>query len=209
MIAGGLLLCEADAVIFTQLLKNLGLNPDLTNALVDWIDKDDEISFPGGAEDQTYLVLPQPYRTANERMVQIEELYSVIGFDVATVTKLKPFITALPGRTKININTAPEAVLAAALPALSKAKLDELLIRRMTQPFNTFDGDKGIRNYLKDLTPATEQLLDFDSGYFSISLGVSTGGTQLRQSALLQRVTPNGPNTKPTTWPRIIWLKDD
>ena len=200
---------EADAVIFTQLLKNLGLNPDLTNALVDWIDKDDEISFPGGAEDQTYLALPKPYRTANERMVQIEELYSVIGFDVATVTKLKPFITALPGRTKININTAPEAVLAAALPALSKAKLDELLIRRMTQPFNTFDGDKGIRNYLKDLTPAAEQLLDFDSGYFSISLGVSTGGTQLRQSALLQRVTPNGPNTKPTTWPRIIWLKDD
>ena len=200
---------EADARIFAQLLADAGLNPELTFALADWIDKDDETSFPGGAEDANYLALPQPYRAANQRMMQIEELYAVKGFDAATLTKLRPFITALPDRTKININTAPDAVLAAALPGLSKEKRDELLARRMTQPFTTFDGEKGIRNYLKELPPAVEQSLGFDSGYFSISLGVNAGGTQLRQSALLQRVTPNGPNTKPVAWPRIIWLKDD
>ncbi len=199
---------EADAEIFKRLLQNLGLNMDLTNALIDWIDKDDETSFPGGAEDLTYLALPQPYRAANRSMLQIEELYSVKGFDVATVTKLKPFITALPERTRININTAPEEVLAAALPKLDKAAMGELIKRRMTQPFNTSDGEKGMGAYLKDAAPAAAQLMDFNSGYFSITLGITTGGTQLRQSALMQRVIASG-QTKPTAWPRIIWVKDD
>ncbi len=202
-----------DVAIFKRLLQNLGLNTDLANALADWIDLDDETSFPGGAEDLTYLALPQPYRAANQRVVQIEELYNVKGFDIATLAKLKPFITALPGRSKININTAPQEVLAAALPELANAALDELLNRRMTQPFKSFDDDKstkGIKGYLKDVPAAkVEQLLDFNSAYFSITFGISTGGMQLRQSALLQRVTPNAANTNASAWPRIIWVKDD
>ena len=202
-----------DVAIFKRLLQNLGLNTDLANALADWIDLDDETSFPGGAEDLAYLALPQPYRAANQRVVQIEELYNVKGFDIATLAKLKPFITALPGRSKININTAPQEVLAAALPELGNAALDELLNRCMTQPFKSFDDDKsakGIKGYLKDVPSAkVEQLLDFNSAYFSITFGISTGGMQLRQSALLQRVAPNTANTNASAWPRIIWVKDD
>ena len=204
---------EVDVAVFKRLLENLGLNPALSNALADWVDKDDETSFPGGAEDLDYLALPQPYRAANQRIVQIEELYRIKGFDVATVTKLKPFITALPSRTKININTAPEEVLTAALPELGKAAMDELLNRRMTRPFRSLDADKddkGIKGFLKDVPPAkVEQMLDFNSGYFSINLGISTGSTQLRQSALLQRITPNASTPTVVTWPRIIWVKDD
>ena len=203
----------ADIAVFKRLLENLGLNPELAYAIADWVDSDDETSFPGGAEDLTYLALPQPYRTANRRMLQIEELYSVKGIDVATLAKLKPFITALPTRSKININTAPQEVLAAALPELGKAALDELLSRRMTQPFKSLDDDKdvkGIRTYLKEVPPAkVEQLMDFNSGYFSISLGISAGSTQLRQSALFQRVSANASIPNATAWPRIIWVKDD
>jgi general secretion pathway protein K len=204
---------EPDVAVFKRLLEDLGLNAELANALADWIDKDDETSFPGGAEDLTYLAMPQPYRAANQRVVQIEELYSVRGFDAETINKLRPFVTALPGRSKINLNTAPGEVLAAALPELGKAALDALLQRRMTQPFNSYDDnktDKGIKSYLKDVPPAkVEQLLDFNSGYFSITMGISTGSTQLRQSALFQRVTANASNPNATAWPRIIWVKDD
>ena len=204
---------EADAVIFKALLQNLGLNPDLANALTDWIDKDDETSFPGGAEDLAYLALPQPYRAANQRVAQIEELYSVKGFDAVTLTKLKPFITALPGRSKININTAPEEVLAAALPELDKAALGALLGRRMARPFNMLDGGKGeesVTAYLKKVPAAkVAQVLDINSAYFSVVLSVSTGDAQLRQAALFQRVSPPTPGAKPSAWPRIIWVKDD
>ena len=200
---------EADVEVFKRLLQNLGLNADLANALVDWIDTDDE-TLPGGAEDLAYLALPQPYRTANQRLVQIEELYSVKGFDAAAVAKLKPFITALPGRSKINVNTAPLEVLAAVLPKLDQSALRELLNRRMTRPFKALEGENGIKTYLKEVPAATvEQMLHFSSDYFSVALGVSTGGTQVRQTALFQRVVSTPANTNPPAWPRIIWIKDD
>ena len=53
-------------------------------------------------------------------MIQVEELYRVRGFDAATVAKLRPFVTALPARTPVNVNTAPREVLAAVLPELSR-----------------------------------------------------------------------------------------
>jgi general secretion pathway protein K len=200
---------EVDFAAFKQLLENLGLNRDLAYALADWIDADDEVSAPGGAEDLTYLASAQPTRAANQRMVQIEELYGVKGFDVAAVAKLKPFITALPGQTKININTAPQEVLAALLPKLDKTAITELANRRMARPFNSFDGDNGIKAYLRDVPTATLERLNFTSDYFSVALGVSTGGTQVRQSALFQRVLPTVANNNVAAWPRIIWVKDD
>lgn len=210
---------EPDATVFKRLLEQLGLNQELGNALADWIDKDDETSFPGGAEDLAYLALPQPYRAANRRLIQIEELYSVKGFDAATIAKLKPFITALPTRTRINVNTAPGEVLAAALPELDKPALDDLLRRRMTVPFKSLDGGKdgkgekegkSLKGYLKDVPPLkVDQLLDVNSNYFSIVLGITTGTTQLRQSALLQSTLTNASTPKPAAWPRIIWVKDD
>ena len=203
----------ADVEVFKRLLKNLGLDADLAAAIADWIDKDDETSFPGGAEDLSYLALPQPYRAANQRLLQIEELNSVRGMGGAAFSKLRPFITALPGRSKININTAPQEVLAAALPEVSAAVLEELLSRRMTQPFRSFDDDKevkGLRAYLKDVPPAKlEQMLGFSSSYFSITMGISAGSSQLRQSALFQQIAPNASNPNTNAWPRIIWVKED
>ena len=203
----------ADVDIFKRLLKNIGLDAEFAAAIADWIDKDDETSFPGGAEDLSYLALPQPYRAANQRLMQIEELHSVKGMSSAVFTKLKPFTTALPARSKININTAPQEVLAAALPELSTAALEELLSRRMTQPFRSFDNDKdvkGLKAYLKDVPPAkVEQVLGFSSSYFSITMGISAGSSQLRQSALFQLLTPNASNPNTNAWPRIIWVKED
>ncbi|MEQ1519403.1 MAG: type II secretion system minor pseudopilin GspK [Usitatibacteraceae bacterium] len=203
---------QIDVEVFRRLLENLSLNPDLVYALADWIDSDDEARFPGGAESASYMSLPQPYRAANKPLVQIEELDRVKGFDAATINKLKPFITALPTRTRININTAPAEVVAAALPTLATKKpvLDELVSRRMTQPFKTLDGEKGVKAFLKDVPAAdVDALLLTNSDYFSVALGISTGGTQLRQSALFQRAGLNAANAKPTAWPRIIWVKDD
>ena len=201
---------DADILIFKRLLENLGLNPDLAAALADWIDRDDETGFPGGAEDSAYLALPQPYRAANQRIVQIEELYSVRGFDGATVKKLKPFITALPSKTKININTAPEEVLAAVLPTLGRTAMGELLSRRIARPFTSTDGENGIQAYFKNVPTETGvSMLSVNSGYFSVALGVSTGGVVVRQSALLQSVASNTSPPKSIAWPRIIWIKDD
>ena len=207
---------EPDIIVFKNLLENLKLNPELAHALVDWIDADSETTFPGGAEDATYLAKSPPYRAANQRMLQIDELARVAGFDNAALAALRPFITALPERSKININTAPEEVIHAALPELDNAGLSELLKRRLSQPFKSLaddaktPGTKGVKSYLKDVPPEKiDQLIDVNSRHFLVALGITAGDTKIHQSALLQRVPTNAANKNAEAWPRIIWVKDD
>lgn len=85
---------------------------ELVPAIRDWIDAND-MPLPGGAEDSTYLGLDPPYRAANRPMGAISELLQVQGMTPEAYRKLRPFVTALPQDTKINVNTAPVQVLMA------------------------------------------------------------------------------------------------
>ena len=40
---------------FRRLLEHLQLNPMLADAVLDWIDKDELVRMPGGAESASYL----------------------------------------------------------------------------------------------------------------------------------------------------------
>ncbi|MDP1896317.1 MAG: type II secretion system minor pseudopilin GspK, partial [Sulfurimicrobium sp.] len=42
---------QSDVVILTRLMIALEINPGSINALLDWMDADNEVSYPGGAED--------------------------------------------------------------------------------------------------------------------------------------------------------------
>lgn len=120
---------------FQALLTGLKLSPDLAAAVTDWIDPDDTVTFPGGAEDLDYLGKPEPYRTAGQPMVDVEELRYIKGFDDEIIAKLKPFIIVLPvtnGPTPLNINTAPKEVLSALFGSTSTA---ESLISMREKPF--------------------------------------------------------------------------
>lgn len=80
----------------------------LTAAVVDWLDADDGESGAGGAENNYYQGLPDPYLPANAPFKSVDELRMVRGFNEAPllVTRLLPFITALPvGDAGLNINT--------------------------------------------------------------------------------------------------------
>jgi general secretion pathway protein K len=126
---------DNDVKIFQRLLEELGLNPDLAWAVVDWIDADGDLSNPAGAEDAYYLGLSRPYRTANQPLVQVEELYRVRGFDAATMDKLRPFVSALPARTAVNANTAPPEVLAAVISEIPLDEMRSILATRRGKPF--------------------------------------------------------------------------
>jgi general secretion pathway protein K len=84
---------------------------ELAHAVVDWIDPDSNVTPPGGAEDSDYLQKERPYRAANAPMASTSELLLVRGFTAAIYREVAPYVTALPGRTLINVNTARFAVL--------------------------------------------------------------------------------------------------
>ncbi|MBF0163546.1 MAG: type II secretion system minor pseudopilin GspK [Magnetococcales bacterium] len=107
---------------FERLLKVVGIEPRVAFAVMDWIDPDSVVSGPGGAEEETYLGRRPPYRPANRFFTSTSELRLVAGFDEEKVTRLLPFVTALPERTEININTAPLELLMTLVENMSRAE---------------------------------------------------------------------------------------
>jgi len=59
-----------------MLLVLPGMTPELTASIVDWRDRDDELT-PGGAESTYYLLLDDPYECKNGRLETVEELLLV------------------------------------------------------------------------------------------------------------------------------------
>ncbi len=120
----------------TRLFKNNGIPLDLLDTLADWRDTNDE-PHPAGAETTYYRTLKPPYSAKNNRLETVEELRLVKGFDAATVGKLRPFATVYADCTKINVNTAPQEVIAALADDMTKELAKQVVDYRMTTPFQT------------------------------------------------------------------------
>ncbi len=106
---------RAELLRFRRLLAMLDLPTKLADALADWLDADSEPLSADGAEDAYYLARQPPYLAANQLLADISELALVRGFDDKVRARLRPFVTALPHATQVNVNTAPAEVLAAAI----------------------------------------------------------------------------------------------
>jgi len=193
---------DADFLVFQRLLASLGVSPELAQAVLDWIDADDELSGNAGAEDAYYLGLPRPYRAANAPMAQVEELYRVRGFDAATIAKLKPYVTALDRGTLVNVNTAPAPVLAAVLgDKVGADQVARLVARRKAQALRTTSEVATIVG--ADVGPAL-QMLDVKSGFYSVLVQVNQDDVQLSIEALVKRTAAATGGT-PGAW--VVWRR--
>jgi len=186
----------AQLVHFQALLSVLGLPPALGDALVDWIDADDVPQSQGGAEDAFYLALPSPHLAANQPLMDVAELALVRGFDDTVRRRLRPFVSALPVFTAVNVNTASPEVIAAVVDGLGLDGARALVEKRE-------------RSYLRDRSDLVSQLpngarvatedISFSSNYFLVHLRVGVGDAQARSEAMLARTDAN--------WPVILWRK--
>jgi len=81
---------------FDRLLAILGLDPTLSDAVVDWLDNEQQERIPGGAEDPLYSGLTPAYRTADRSLTNVTELAAVTGFDRASFEALLPMSRRCP-----------------------------------------------------------------------------------------------------------------
>jgi general secretion pathway protein K len=110
-----------------RLLAMNNLSPEITNAIIDWLDADDTARFPDGAEDVDYLQGDQPYRAGNGMMGSISELIYIKGIDYESYQKLSDALVALPATdVPVNINTASIPVLQMLIEGLTEAEAKEL-----------------------------------------------------------------------------------
>jgi len=124
---------------FRNLLINFELDAAIADAVVDWIDTDDD-PLPGGAEEGFYLGNEkQAYRTPNRKITSTTELLRVKGIDFKVYKKIKDYITALPERTKINVNTADKEVLRMLLSRITVEDAEELIKGRDKTGYKTIE----------------------------------------------------------------------
>jgi general secretion pathway protein K len=188
---------EAEVLAFQRLLGRLSLPLELVNALVDWIDTDSAVRFPAGAEDADYLSLDPPYRAANQPLTEVSGLYRVKGYSAAVVEVLRPYVTALPTATKINLNTALPEVLPLALEGGTREDAVAIIAARAAHAFkDRVDFDKRMPLLAPRLR---ETAAGYNSNYFLVETRVRFGKVKLERQALLRR---DG-----QAWPVVLWKK--
>jgi len=118
-----------------RLLRILGLDPRLADALADWTDPDD-VPRAAGAERDWYLGLTPPYVPTNGPLRSVGDLGLVRGFDARAVERLRRYVT-VAGEHGVNPNTAPSEVLLAVVE--DAAAVERLLAARRRAPIDLDD----------------------------------------------------------------------
>lgn len=128
---------------FEKLLQRVGLPAELSQAVIDWQDTDDETTGAMGAESNYYQGLVPSYLAPNTKFHSVEELKLVRGFEGKNYDLIKQYITALPEPTKINMNTAPALLLASIDPSID--------VNAVEQELKTKQADLSYFNNVEDL----------------------------------------------------------
>ena len=120
---------------FRRLLLRLHITEPYAERLVDWLDSDQQPSGEQGAEDNAYLLLDPPYRTAGTRIENLSELRLLLGMTDEDFQRLAPYVSALPADTPLNVNTASSMVLSSLADSLSPSAAESLVKARQAAPF--------------------------------------------------------------------------
>ncbi|MCH2340437.1 type II secretion system minor pseudopilin GspK [Pseudomonas sp. NPDC047963] len=120
---------------FRRLLLRLQITEPYAERLVDWLDSDQQPSGEQGAEDNAYLLLDPPYRTAGNRLEDLSELRLLLGMRDEDFQRLAPYVAALPADTPLNVNTASAIVLSSLAESLSPSAAESLVKARQAAPF--------------------------------------------------------------------------
>jgi general secretion pathway protein K len=173
---------------FVRLCQVIHVEPDFIPALQDWIDSDTE-PRENGAEDETYTLMDPPYRAANGFLADTSELLLVKDISVEDYNILMFYVSALPGNSDINVNTASPQLLQSLTHDVTVPDVENIIGIRSDNPWQDIDF------FVKDKTFAgkgmSEEFLTVSSQYFLLTADVMLGNAQLTLQSVLRR-SPEG-----------------
>lgn len=185
---------ELSIARFERLLTFAGAEPRWARILADWLDTDTVAGFPEGAEDGAYLAQDPPYRAANGPVTTVSEMLALPGMTLDEYQRIRPYVTALPVGTPINICTAAAPVLAALVEGSTDFGDAELLqTNRRDGCFPT------VADLQATLDPAVFQVLQRSisetSNWFRAVTAVRIGTSELTLYSLMERSSAGGSRT--------------
>jgi len=173
---------------FIRLCQAINVEPDFLPALQDWIDNDTEVR-DNGAEDDAYTVMNPPYRAANRYLADTSELLLVQGVSVQDYNSLMFYVSALPGISPINVNTASPLLLQSLTYDVAAPEVERIIGVRAEVPYQDID------TFVEDRAFAGKEIsenhLTVSSHYFLLTADVVLGDVPLSLQSVLQR-SPEG-----------------
>ena len=179
-------------VLMDRINAPTGASRNLKAQIIDWVDRNTRPE-PGGAEDSTYQRYETPYRTANQLMVEREEMLALPEMTPNFYAFLEPWLCALPTpqQPPLNVNTLTleqAALLASAFSGrLDISDAEGVLFRRPPGGYDTLE------DFFDDPAISALELDDLDrsavtlrSRWFFMQVSVRTEETRFTMSQLVE-----------------------
>lgn len=168
-----------------RLMAYLELDPNLADAWLDWIDRDETV-YGFGAEDDEYLLAEPAYRAANQAAAGASTMLAVKGFTMDVHERLSPYVALLPvNELKINVNTSGAGVLRSLGNSLTLEEAEAL-----TENPREFRDIAEAREQYVGLADSAE-VLTVSSAFFEVRVRVELGDSRTELISTLHR----DPNT--------------
>lgn len=185
---------------FAELMIVLGVKPTearrIAASLGDWIDSDGQ-PLPGGAEDSAYARAKNPYRTANNLMVDASELKLIDGMTASIYASVRPWVCALPVNdlSPINANTLlPEQapLVAMLVPGRINLTIARAMIEARPQSGFSSASEFWALPARSGITASPEALgqTQVKSRWFALDVTIELAGAELRETALFDAGSP-------------------
>lgn len=178
---------------FEKILVKAGLPVQLSEAVIDWQDADDEQIGPMGAESNVYRGIPNAAMPPNARFHSVEELKQVRGFEEGKYQLIAPYLSALPSNeTTVNINTAPAFLLASIGDQLDTHAVQQMLDKKQAalEQFSNVSElweTELFKAVSAENKAMVSELLGVRSNYFKAKIEVELSGRKRQFSSELVR----------------------
>ena len=182
IVTDGSKVSEPDLLSFSRLFELLGLpRPELLQ-LAENLRLASDLR-PGSPDSARAPLMPR----------RLEQL-AWLGLSQASISRLKPYISLLPARTPVNLNTASTEVIYASIPGLEMAQAQRLVDERTRSHFRTLaDASRLIGELAASVTPGRHSVA---TSFFETRARLRMETTLIEERSLLQR---NGLDVK-TLW---------
>ncbi len=124
------------------------------------------------------------------------------GLSEATVTAIEPYVTVLPERTSVNLNTASAEVIFASAPLIDLASAKRMVQQRAVSPFGSVADASRLAGTRADAAVFDVNNQGVATNYFEVLGRLRLGNVWVEEHSLLKR-----PNSTPGFRPvlRVIW----
>lgn len=159
----------------------------IADLFVDWIDNDSDPVSLLGAEDNQYLLLQPPYRSANQPVHNLSEVFLLHQIEPKSLPDLSGVLVALPQYSRYNLNIIIPEVMAALMQTGSE-QAAHWLIEREQRPIS--DVTEFLNRH--QLKPEFAKFFSTQSQYFQVVIKIEFESQSLYLRSLVYRNLETG-----------------